>query len=94
MKTIASLLILALAGLLSGCMSVEKALNGLPQVSATRLHVAQSNPIGSAQIDAVNLKQTPERATADSITVQVSAPFVGTTTVQLDGYVREKRPAP
>ncbi len=94
MKSLLIVPLLILALFSTGCQSVEKALNSMPQVSATRLHVAQSNPLGSAQVDAVNLVQTPERATADSITVQVSAPFVGTTTVQLDGYVREKQPAP
>lgn len=93
MKLPACIVLAVLAFVVSGCQSVEKTLNNLPQVSAERLHIAQANPLTSAQVDAVNLVQTPERATADSITVQVSAPFIVTTTVRVEGYVREKRPA-
>jgi len=72
-------------------MSVEKAINDMPQISAARLHFVQGTPYGSVQIDAINLRQSDTQATADSITVQVSVPLVGATTVQIDGYVRDKR---
>lgn len=78
----------------SGCASVERSLNNLPQVSAQELHVSQSNPWGSVQIDAENLQQTPTQATADSLTVQVSLPLVGTTAVTFKGYVRDKQAQP
>ncbi|MGH8021851.1 MAG: hypothetical protein ACREIA_26925 [Opitutaceae bacterium] len=38
-------------------------------------HIASNNPLGGVQLDAVNLVQTPERATADQLTVQVSTPL-------------------
>lgn len=76
----------------TGCASVERSLNNLPQVSARELHVGQTNPWGSVQIDAENLVQTPQQATADSLTITVALPLVGNTTATFKGYVRAKRP--
>jgi hypothetical protein len=86
------LLTAGIAFAMPGCMTVEKALNRLPQVSAARVHIAQGTLYGSAQIDATNLRQSDTQATADSITVQITAPFAGTTTIHLEGYVRDKVP--
>lgn len=77
----------------AGCQSVERALNGLPQVSGDAIHFSQTNPISSATVDAVNLRQSDTVATADSLTVQVSAPFVGTTSIHVTNYRRQKRVA-
>lgn len=82
--------VLCLAGIFAGCTSVEKTLNGLPQVSGD-IHFAQQSPLGSVTIDAKNLQQTPEQATADELTVQVSAPLVGTTAATFTNYKRVKR---
>lgn len=94
MKTLQRLILAAgllAAALLTGCASVERSLNDLPQVSASELHLSTANPWGGVQIEAVNLQQTATQATADSLTIQVSVPFMGTTTVQVKGYVRDKR---
>ncbi len=94
MRRLASILLaFATASLFAGCASVERTLNNLPQVSAAELHIATSGALGGLQVDAVNLLQTPAKATADQLTIQVSTPWIGTTTVSIKGYEREKRVA-
>ena len=91
MKTLLVLLLAGALALLSGCASIEKTLNDLPQVSAAEIHAETSNPLATASLDAVNLQQTPTQATADLLTVRVSGTFIGTSSVIFKGYVRDKR---
>lgn len=86
---IASLLIVAAC--LSGCASLEKTLNDLPQISAAEIHAETSNPIATVTVDATNLESTPTRTTADTLTVHLAGPFIGATTVRFKRYVRDKK---
>jgi hypothetical protein len=84
---------LAMACALAGCMTVEKALDSLPAISAAEFHAATSTAAGSMQVDAVNLQATDEAVTASTLNVQVTVPGAGTTSVSIKGY-RRARSAP
>jgi len=79
---------------LGGCMTVEKALNGLPLISAREMHIEKNTLYGSVRIDAKNLIQGETETVADELTVTTSTPFTGSTSVRVEGYSRTKRPTP
>jgi len=86
MKLLAICLVTLTAILFSGCASVEKALNKLPQVSASEIHFVQGSLVNVITIDAVGLVNTPEQVKADLISIKT-----GNTSLILKDYVRVKQ---
>jgi len=89
MKRIAIFVTMACAVIFTGCTSVKVG-KYIPDISAQRIEYHRTGTVSGADVSITNLQQHPDKITADSITITVRYPFIGSVEVNATGYERKK----
>lgn len=77
--------------LFSGCTSIGKQLDSLPDGKATKMRTTIAGKFSTTTFNADNWEKTPEKATADKIHFRHSNPWVTLIEGEIEGYERIRR---